>query len=222
MGELIMMHLTPHSFSHLQPSFQFLSCVNQPRLVRCSLSKRRCCSCCCCSSTKAALRLFKDKLIVAGRSTTTQQHRFRDAWRDSRKKKKIIVCGLGQSFSGAAAEEDDFSSSRSSSWGQTAGRRRRSSKLVLMCESERASAFGSDGSGSEAAKNSNAGGSGESSESFGEIEGVDDRGEQPSGDHAWYPRVSRKSFVLGTTHRMIFVEEKTSAGVGKKTWHLCI
>jgi hypothetical protein len=30
------------------------------------------------------------------------------------------------------------------------------------------------------------------------------------------PRVSRKSFVLGTTHRMIFVEEKISAGVGKK------
>ncbi len=67
-----------------------------------------------------------------------------------------------------------------------AGRRRRSSKLVLMCESERASAFGSNGSGSEAAKNSNAGGSGESSESFGGIEGVDDGGEQPSGDHAWY------------------------------------
>ncbi|CAK9194207.1 unnamed protein product [Sphagnum troendelagicum] len=83
--------------------------------------------------------------FCTGRSTTTQQHRFRDAWRDSRKKKKIIVCGLGQSFSGAAAEEDDFSSS--SSRGQTAGRRRRSSKLVLMCESERASAFGSDGSG---------------------------------------------------------------------------
>ncbi len=166
------------------------------------------------------MRLFKDKLIVAGRSTTTQQHRFRDAWRDSRKKKKIIVCGLGQSFSGAAAEEDDFSSN--SSRGQTAGRRTRSSKLVLMCESERASAFGSDGSGSEAAKNSNAGGSGESSESFGGIEGVDDRGEQPSGDHAWYPRVSRKSFVLGTTHMMIFVEEKISAGVGKNTWHLCI
>ncbi|KAH9549666.1 hypothetical protein CY35_10G031300 [Sphagnum magellanicum] len=175
MGELIMLHLTPHSFSHLQPSFQFLSCVNQPRLVRCSLSKRRCCSCCCSSSTKAALRLFKDKLIVAGRSTTIQQHRFRDAWRDSRKKKKIIVCGLGQSFSGAAAAEDDFSSS-SSSRGQTAGRRRRSSKLVLMCENERASAFGSDGSGIEAAENSNAGGSGESSESFGGIEGVDDRG----------------------------------------------
>ncbi|CAM6018307.1 unnamed protein product [Sphagnum balticum] len=57
-----------------------------------------------------------------------------------------------------------------------AGRRRRSSKLVLMCESERASAFGSDGSGSEAAKNSNAGGSGESPESFGGIEGVDDGG----------------------------------------------
>ncbi len=131
------------------------------------------------------MRLFKDKLIVAGRSTTTQQHRFRDAWRDSRKKKKIIVCGLGQSFSGAAAEEDDFSSS-SSSRGQTAGRRRRSSKLVVMCESERASAFGSDGSGSEAAKNGNARGSGESSESFGGIEGVDDRGEEPSGDHAWY------------------------------------
>ncbi len=130
------------------------------------------------------MRLFKDKLIVAGRSTTTQQHRFRDAWRDSRKKKKIIVFGLGQSFSGAAAEEDDFSSS--SSRGQMAGRRRRSSKLVLMCESERASAFGSNGSGSEAAKNSNAGGSGESSESFGGIEGVDEGGEQPSGDHAWY------------------------------------
>jgi len=167
------------------------------------------------------LRLFKDKLIVAGRSTTIQQHRFRDAWRDSRKKKKIIVCGLGQSFSGAAAAEDDFSSS-SSSRGQTAGRRRRSSKLVLMCENERASAFGSDGSGIEAAENSNAGGSGESSESFGGIEGVDDRGEQPSGDHAWYRGFSRKSSVLGTTHRMIFVEEKISAGVGKKTWHLCI
>ncbi len=84
-----------------------------------------------------------------------------------------------------------------------------------MCESERASAFGSDGSGSEAAKNGNAGGSGESSESFGGIEGVDDRGEEPSGDHAWYQGFQENP-------QDDFCGRENICRSWKKTWHLCI